>query len=223
MKALKEIGMDIRLLADKLANTGFEKIFDHIDQLGIKKGVDKYGLDKFIEQSAWMAAGSGIISGSGGLITMLAGVPLDMINIITQQFRITMAILYQRRGNYQIGFDEFMSLVAVSLRVDAGVAITKTVMEEVAEKMLLRIGARTAERLIPIVGAAIGGTANYIFVKRMAETVKKMHFEPVIQPFGQPVPVEKQPDPLIHDVEVIDDDTDLHTLARFLRKRNKGK
>lgn len=216
MRPLKEIGTDIRLLGDKLANTGFEKIFNHIDQLGIKKGVDKHGLDKFIEQCAWMAAGSGVISGSGGLITMLAGIPLDMINIITQQFRITMAILYQRRGGYQIAFDEFMSLVAVSLRVDAGVAITKTVMEEVAEKMLLKIGARTAERLIPVVGAAIGGTANYIFIKRMAESVKRMDFVPAVQTI-------QEPDPVIQDIEIINDDTDLHTLARFLKKRSKNK
>jgi len=34
--------------------------------------------------------------------------------------------------------------------------------------------------LIPVVGAAIGGTTNYLFIKRMAKQVKKMQLEPVL-------------------------------------------
>ena len=73
-----------------------------------------------------------------------------------------------------------MKLVAASLRVEAGVAITKTMMEGIAEKMLRIFGTRTAERLIPVIGAAIGGTTNYLFIKRMAVMVKQMQLEPVI-------------------------------------------
>jgi hypothetical protein len=57
-------------------------------------------------------------------------------------------------------------------------------MEAIAEKMLVILGTRTAERLVPIVGAVIGGAANYIFIKRMAESVKTMHLA------IQPVPFE---------------------------------
>jgi hypothetical protein len=91
-----------------------------------------------------------------------------------------MAILYYNRGSYEISFDEFMSLVATSLKVDAGITISKTMMENVAEKLLLVLGTRTAERLVPIVGAAIGGGANYLFIKRMAKSVKEMHEQPVV-------------------------------------------
>ena len=76
----------------------------------------------------------------------------------------------------EIDFNEFMRLVATSLRVEAGVAVTKTMMEGIAEKMLMLIGTRTAERLVPVVGAVIGGTTNYLFIKRMATSVKKMPF-----------------------------------------------
>ena len=99
----------------------------------------------------------------------------DFANLITQQFRITMAIMYYNRGSYQIDFDEFMSLVATSLRVEAGVALSKTMMEAIAEKLLMVLGTRAAELMIPIVGAAIGGTTNYIFIKRMADSVKKLY------------------------------------------------
>src|SRR5476651_743953 len=127
----KKIGSDIKSQALKLSHEGFKQIFNHIDQLNIKKGVDKMGLDKFIEQCAYLAAGSGVISGSGGVFTMAIGVPLDFINLITQQFRVTMAITYYNRGNYQMDYDEFMSLVATSLKVDAGVTLSKTMMESI--------------------------------------------------------------------------------------------
>jgi hypothetical protein len=178
----KKLGSDIKLLSQKLAHEGFKQAFVHINQLHIKKGVDKMGLDKFIEQCAYLAAGSGIISGSGGMFTMMAGIPFDFANLVTQQFRVTMAIMYYNTGSYEIGFEEFMSLVATSLKVDAGVTLSKTMMEGIAEKLLMLLGTRTAERLVPVVGAAIGGAANYIFIKRMAASVKKMHPGAHIEP-----------------------------------------
>ena len=184
MQPLKNITSNIKEYAKSLSEDGFHQIFNHIDQFKIKEGVDRLGLDKFIDQCAYLAAGSGVISGSGGLFTMVIGIPLDFMNLITQQFRVTMAIMYSNRGTYNIGFNEFMGLVAASLKVEASVAITKTMMESVAEKMLLIFGTRTAERLIPVVGAAIGGTTNYLFIRRMAKMVKKMQLEPaVIQVF----------------------------------------
>jgi len=173
MNKLKKIKSDISKHVASFTNGGFKKIFEHIDQLGIKKGVDKMGLDKFINQCALMAAGSGVISGSGGIATMIVGVPLDLVNLITQQFRVTLAITYHNRGNYKMDFNEFVTTVASSLKVDAGVTLTKTMMEEIAEKLLINLGSRTAERLIPVVGGIIGGTANYLLIKRMAQSVKK--------------------------------------------------
>jgi hypothetical protein len=176
----KKLGADMKIQASRLSEKGFKQIFDRINQLNIKAGVDKMGLDKFIEQCAYMAAGSGVISGTGGMLTMVVGVPLDFVNLITQQFRVTMAIMYNVRGNYQVGFEEFMQFIATSLKVEAGVTLTKAMMEGIAEKLLMILGTRTAERLVPIVGAVIGGTANYLFIKRMAQSVKKLQSEPVV-------------------------------------------
>lgn len=174
MRSFKTIKTDIKQYSEKLAHEGFKQIFDRIDQLNVKKGVDKMGVDKFIDQCAYLAAGSGVISGSGGFLTMVVGMPVDVVNLITQQFRVTMAIMYHNKGSYQIRFEEFMTLVATSLKVEAGVAITKSMMEGIAEKVILALGARTAERLVPVVGAIIGGTANYLFIKRMAKSVKEL-------------------------------------------------
>ncbi|WP_448698685.1 hypothetical protein ACFGVR_17655 [Mucilaginibacter sp. AW1-3] len=170
---LKKVRLDIKESFKKLSNDGFEKIFNQIDQLGIKKGVDQMGIDKFTNQCALLAAASGVVTGAGGLTTMLIGVPLDMVNLITQQFRVTMAISYHNTGTYKLSFDDFFKIVAASLKVDAGVTVTKNIMEEVAEKLLINIGSKTAERLIPVVGAVIGGSANYLFIKRVAATLRK--------------------------------------------------
>ena len=170
-KSMKEFAM-------KLSEGGFRSIFDRIDQLSVKRGVDTMGLDKFINQCALMAAGTGAVAGTGGLFTMLVGMPVDFVNLITQQFRVTMAVMYHNRGSYRVGFDEFMQLVATSFKIEAGISVSKTMMESVAEKLFLAFGVRAAERLVPVIGAAIGGTANYLFVKRMADKVKEQYPNP---------------------------------------------
>ena len=117
MQPLKNITTNIKEYAKSLSEDGFHQIFNHIDQFKIREGVDRLGLDKFIDQCAYLAAGSGVISGSGGLFTMVIGMPLDFLNLISQQFRVTMAVMYHNRGTCHISFDEFMNLVAASLKV----------------------------------------------------------------------------------------------------------
>jgi len=168
---------------NQLSQGGFQKIFNQIDQLGIKKGVDKNGIDKFINQCAFMAAGSGAVTGAGGLASMFIGVPLDMINLITQQFRVTLAISYHNTGTYKIRFNDFFKIVASSLKVDAGMAVSKNVMEEVAQKLLLNLGSRTTRRLVPVVGAVIGASANYLFIKRIADNLRE------VQPDGKVIKI----------------------------------
>lgn len=163
----------LRKGANYLVKGGLQQIFKRINQLGIKKGVDSLGIEKFINQCAFLAAGSGAITGAGGFSTMLVGVPLDFINLLTQQFRVTLAITYHTTGKYDIRFEEFIKVMAASLKIDAGMAVTKNIMEEVAEKLIANVGSKTAERLVPVVGAAIGGVANYLFIKRAANSLLK--------------------------------------------------
>jgi hypothetical protein len=105
---------------------------------------------------------------------MAIGIPFDLLNMITQQIRVTLGIIYYNRGTYQIGFDEFISIMAAAMQVEAGIVITKNILERGAERMLLRLGSKTATRLIPVVGGIIGGVTNYMFIKRMADSVKRM-------------------------------------------------
>lgn len=166
---LQLIPAKIRKGINYLTDGGLHFIFNRIDQLKIKKGVDSMGVDKFVNQCALMAAGSGVAAGAGGIGTMLLGMPLDMINLITQQFRVTLAVSYHQTGSYKVKFDDFIKIVASSLKIDARMAVTKNVLEQVAEKLLLNMGSKTVRRLVPIIGAAIGGSVNYFFIKKVAE------------------------------------------------------
>ncbi len=114
-------------------------------------------------------------SGVGGLSTLMIGIPIDIINLITQQFRVTMAISYYHTGNHRFPFEDFFKIVASSLKADTGIAISKNVMEEVAEKILMGLGSKSAQRLIPVVGAVIGGTVNYLFIKRVAKSIEEQY------------------------------------------------
>ncbi|WP_214228295.1 hypothetical protein [Pedobacter sp. B4-66] len=169
----KKVKTDVRAGFKNLATGGFKQIFNQIDQLNIKKGVDTMGIDKFINQCALLAAGSGLITGIGGVGTMLVGTPLDVINIITQQFRVTLAISYHNTGKYKISFEDFFKIVASSVKADAKLAISKNIMEEVAEKILMSLGSRASRRLIPVAGGVIGGTINYLFIKGLAKELRE--------------------------------------------------
>jgi hypothetical protein len=153
----------------------FKRIFTHVDQLGIRQGVDSLGIDRFIEQCARFSATTGALVGGGGALTMVIGIPFDLMNMITQQIRVTLGIIYHTRGTYQITFDEFLTIMAQAMQIEAGITITKTILERGSQRIMTRMGSRTAAKLIPLVGAVIGGATNYLFIKRMAESVRKMH------------------------------------------------
>jgi len=161
-------------LTQRLALFGFRKVFDSINQHGIQKGVDRMGLDGFIEHCARLAASTGAVTGMGGAVTMIVGIPADLFNTLAQQFRVTMGVIYARHGNYAVSFEELMSVVGVSVGLEAGLLLTREFLEKMAEKLLIRMGARAGGRLIPVVGAVVGGATNYVFIKSVGASVKKL-------------------------------------------------
>jgi hypothetical protein len=161
-------------MTSPLARYGFRKIFESIDQYGIKKGVDQLGLNGYIRHCARLAASTGAITGVGGATSMILGLPIDLFNSLTQQFRVTLAVIYDRKRKYSINFEEFMSVVALSVGLEAGLLVTRTLLENIAEKLLIRLGASAAGRLIPVMGAVVGGAANYVFIRGIGASMKKI-------------------------------------------------
>ena len=157
-----------------LATYAFRRVFERVDRAAVKKGVDEMGLNTFIKHCARLAATTGVVSGIGGVATMLVSVPADMLNNLTQQFRVTVAVIYAKTGDYEVSFEDFMAIVAISIGVEAGVMITKSVLIRIAERLLIRMGERTAARVVPVLGAVIGGATNYFFIKGIGASLKRV-------------------------------------------------
>jgi hypothetical protein len=161
-------------MSDLIADA-FQGIFEHIQHDGIKKGVDQKGIDKFIGECAGLAAASGFASGVGGVATMVVGVPVDVINNIIQQFRVTLAVIYVRKGSYTVpSFKDFMKIVGMSVGVEVGAVATRAVLVTIAGQLLTRMTASTAAKAIPLLGGVIGAVVNYGFIKAIGASMKKI-------------------------------------------------
>jgi hypothetical protein len=160
---------------EKLSNQGFKQVFESINKHGIKDSVDGMGIDKFIDHCAELAALTGVGTGLGGAVTTFVGLPVDVINNITQQFRVTLGVIYYRKGTYSIGFEEFMTIVAMSIGVEVGVVLTRVVLVNIAKSLLLRMGVKSIGRLIPFVGALVGGVTNYAFIQGIGKSMKSLN------------------------------------------------
>lgn len=141
-----------------LLSQSFHKAFESINQFEVKKGVDA----------------TGAATGFGGFATMIVGVPVDVVNNVIQQFRVTLGVIYYRKGVYNVSFGELMKIVGVSIGVEVGATLTKSVMISIANKILVRLSASAAGKAIPFFGAVIGGSVNYGFIKFIGAAVKRI-------------------------------------------------
>jgi hypothetical protein len=157
-----------------ILSQSFQKIFESINQFEIKQKVDKMGIDGFINQCAILAATTGAASGFGGFATMIVGVPFDVLNNVLQQFRVTLGVIYHKKGVYKVSFAELITIVGVSIGVEVGATLTKSVMINIANKILVQLSASTAGKAVPFLGAAIGGSVNYGFVRAIGAAVKRI-------------------------------------------------
>lgn len=159
---------------DELLVNSFQAVFERMNQEGIKESVDKNGIDRFISDCALLAATTGAAMGFGGFSTMIVGIPADVINNVFQQFRVTLGVIYDKKGVYKVSFSEFMTIVGVSLGVEVGATLTKAVMFSIANKILIRLSTTTIGKAVPFVGAFIGGSVNYGFIRAIGAAVQKI-------------------------------------------------
>lgn len=157
-----------------ILSQSFQKIFESINQFEIKNKVDKMGIDGFINQCAVLAATTGAVSGFGGFTTMIVGVPFDVLNNVLQQFRVTLGVIYHKKGVYNVSFGELITIVGVSIGVEVGATLTKSVMISIANKILVQLSTSVAGKAVPFLGAAIGGSVNYGFVRAIGAAVKRI-------------------------------------------------
>ena len=141
-----------------------------LDDPKLKEQVDKKGIDGYITYCAGLAATSGAASGLGGAVTLALGVPADLANTIAQQYRVTLAVIYHRTGQYSVPFEAFIPIVAMSLGLGVHVGVNY-IAKQVAAEIAKRFTTRTAGRIIPVVGAVVGAGINFAFIKAVAKTL----------------------------------------------------
>ena len=144
--------------------------YKNLDDLKLKEQVDKKGIDGYITYCARLAATSGAASGLGGAVTLALGVPADLANTIAQQYRVTLAVIYHRTGQYSVPFENFIPIVAMSLGLGVHVGVNY-IAKQVAAEIAKRLTARTAGRIIPVVGAVVGAGINFAFIKAVGKTL----------------------------------------------------
>jgi hypothetical protein len=149
----------------------FKFIHKNLDGYSISKKVDEIGIEAYINRCATLAATTGAVAGAGGGVTLLVGLPADMINTITQQFKVTLAVIYNETGRYKVSFKEFMKVVGLSVGIEMGVKGLEFLTVKIAKELLKRLASRTAGRIIPIIGGVIGGGVNFIFIKSIGGTL----------------------------------------------------
>ncbi len=151
--------------------SSFEFVHRNLDSFKIKGKVDELGIVAYIKHCARMAASTGAAAGAGGGLTLALGIPADIANTVTQQFRVTMAVIYHRTGRYSVQFDEFMKIVALSLGVEIGFKGLHYVVNRVAQEVFKRLTAGTVGKVFPLLGAAVGGGMNYYFIRGLGSTL----------------------------------------------------
>lgn len=157
----------------------FGNAYNQLNGEQIAQAVDELGIDAFINNCASYAAVSGATTGLGGAITMVIGVPVDVINVIIQQFRVTLGVIYYKKGVYKVSFNDFMKIVGVSLGVEVGATIGKAILISIAKQILARLTASTASKAIPFVGGVVGGSINFGFIKFVGKAVKKVNMDEI--------------------------------------------
>jgi len=161
----------------KQIEASFKFIHENLDGFKISEKVDKMGIDNYINYCAGLAAATGAIAGAGGGITLLVGIPADIANTISQQFRVTLAVIYNRTGRYKISFKEFMKIVGLSIGVEAGAKGLEYLTIKIAQEIAKKLFSRGMGRMIPLIGGAVGGGINFTFIKAVGSTLKSFENE----------------------------------------------
>ena len=153
----------------KMLEKSFESIYDNIKNTNIKEEVDKHGLKKFTRKCAIYASGSGFAAGAGGFLSMAAVLPVDIANTVAQHFRVSLAVIYDQTGDYDVPFETLMKVVGISLGVRVGsFAIGIIVAREIIKRLVVVAPAKA----IPFFGGLAGAGINYAYIVAAGEALQ---------------------------------------------------
>ncbi|RJQ80752.1 hypothetical protein D5S17_06845 [Pseudonocardiaceae bacterium YIM PH 21723] len=165
-------------IANSITTRGLEYAYKRLNGEAIKEAVDQDGIHAYIDQCAKLAAGTGLVSGMGGLVTMVLGMGADVTNTVTQQFRVTLAVIYHRTGRHTVSSEEFFKIVGLSLGISAGAKGlqygAKLLTKKIAASLAKKLSSRAAARIVPVLGAVTGAGINYAFIRSQGKALLAM-------------------------------------------------
>ncbi len=172
-------------LVIKLLDMAYDKAITPAIQMGDSylqgKGDLNQQVNLLIKYQVAKTSATGFVTGLGGLITLPVAVPADVAATIYVQTKMIAAIAHM--GGYDIRDDKVKTLVYVCLVGDAVKDVLTEIGVSVVRRSLIRASGKSLSKVLPFVGAIIGGTINGITTKAIGQIAKKMFIEkePVIE------------------------------------------
>jgi hypothetical protein len=165
----------VKKLQEKLAEK-LRDLYMNVDNYKVKEAVDSGGIDAFINRCAKLAATSGAAAGVGGIASAIA-LPADAINLVLQHIRVTLAVIYDKTGSYDVSFAQLLPVLGASVGVTAGALGGAALAYHIAGRIAVRLVAGSAGRVIPILGAVVGGSLNYGYIKAVGKVLQNLDIE----------------------------------------------
>lgn len=156
----------------------------------------------FINYQVAKCTTSGFLTGFGGIITLPVTIPANIGSVLYVQMRMIACIAHM--GGYAINDDQTQTLIYACLAgvsVDAilkqagikiGTKLTQSMIKKIPRSVLTKINQKVGFRLVtktgqtgiivlgkavPVVGAVIGGTMDFIETKIIAKRAYKLFIE----------------------------------------------
>lgn len=175
-----------------------QKTLDEFVNDYLKKYEPELAIDKLISFQTGKAATSGFITGFGGVLTLALTLPANITTVILFQLRMIAAIASIR--GYDLNSDQVQTFVYATLAgssvtdvvkktgITIGTKMGKSMVQRIPGKALTRInqavgfrlmtkfgskGAINLGKMIPVVGASIGGAFDSATTLAIARLAKK--------------------------------------------------
>ncbi|CAG9295412.1 EcsC family protein [Celerinatantimonas diazotrophica] len=151
-------------------------------------------MNQYVKTASRYSALTGASSGFGGFVSAVTFASADLVNIAAQLYRlnqklalvhgqdITHAALQHRLQQIylqSLGFnDKAQEVILGKVKIDQNVlgheavkSFAVQLVKEVAKHLAVKLSRKQAAKVIPLLGAAVGGGANYWFTQRSGQAM----------------------------------------------------
>lgn len=185
---------------------GIQKVSPPIEELAndyLKKNQDvKKAAKSFINYQIAKCTTSGFLAGLGGIITLPVTIPANIGSVMYVQMRMIACLAYM--GGFDMSSDQVQTLVYACLAgisldqvvknigIQFGVKFTTAMVKKIPGTLLTKINQKVGFRFItkfgskglinigkaiPVLGAAVGGTFDFVETRTIAKRAYEMFIE----------------------------------------------